>query len=363
MAEKPAQEKTEKPTAQRIRKAREEGMIPQSKELPSALILTVLLLTLALTATGLYTFFVTQARQGMSLAVGSAGDISGYRSLFRQKVTCSLWMIAPFMATGVGASLFASVLVGGWTYAPSAVKLKIGRLNPISGLRGLFSMKSVVNLLVSLAKLAVLLGIVWYYLRGKLEVCVGLRWQTPEGVMAGIAELVFGLAVRIAVGVMAIAGLDWLYQRWHYQRQLRMTKQEVKQEQKDREISPNVKGRIRGIQIELARKRMLQEVPTADVVLTNPTHVAVALKYEAGEMEAPVVVAKGPDLLCEKIKEIARAHNVPIVQRPELARTIYRTVELGQAIPEALFVAVAEVLAMIYRARRQRSNTAQSSKI
>ncbi len=169
-----------------------------------------------------------------------------------------------------------------------------------------------------------------------------------------IARVIFVLIARISVGIMAIAAIDWIYQRWDYRRQLRMTKDELKKEMKDRELSPLIKGRIRGIQIEMVRKRMLQEVPLADVVLTNPTHVAIALRYDASNMEAPTVVAKGPDLLGEKIKEIARAHNVPIVQRPELARTIYHTVDIGECIPETLFVALAEVLAMIYRARNKR---------
>jgi flagellar biosynthetic protein FlhB len=170
----------------------------------------------------------------------------------------------------------------------------------------------------------------------------------------GIARGVFGLVARVAVAILAIGLIDWVFQKWNYKKRHRMTKQEVRDEMKEKEVSPLIKRRIRGIQIEMVRKRMLQEVPQADVVLTNPTHVAVALRYDPPSMEAPMVVAKGPDLLSEKIKEIARIHNVPIVQRPELARTIYASVEVGEAVPETLFVAVAEILAMVYRTRKKR---------
>jgi flagellar biosynthetic protein FlhB len=211
-----------------------------------------------------------------------------------------------------------------------------------------------VHLLVSIAKLAVILVIVYAYLRGKLDVCLSLRHATPDGALAEMARLVFGVVARIAVALLAIAALELLFQRWKYKHDLRMTRQEVLEERRRHEISPQLRSRIRTVQIEMARKRMLQEVPSADVVVTNPTHVAVALRYDAGEMDAPQVIAKGGDFLCEKIKEIARANDVPIVQRPALARTLYETVELGESIPETLFVAVAEVLAMIYRLRRKR---------
>jgi len=355
MAESPAQDKTEKPTHERIQKARDDGDIPQSKELPSAMMLIMLLVVLGLTATGLGGFFISQVRQGCLLTGWQTGNVGAYEELFRNKVSASLNAVLPFLIVGAGTSVFACLLVGGWAYSPKAVKLKPARINPLTGLKNLLSLKSLVNLLVSLLKFAVMVVVIWQYLSGSIQTCLDLRWQTPPAILAGIARLVFGLVVRITIGIAAIAAIDWLYQKWSYKRKLRMTKQEIKQEQKDREIPQQVKGRIRTVQFELVRRRMLQEVPTADVVLTNPTHVAVALRYDTDNMAAPTVVAKGPDLLGEKIKEIARSHNVPIVQRPRLARAIYGTVDIGQAIPEALFVAVAEVLAMIYRVRKQRS--------
>jgi flagellar biosynthetic protein FlhB len=168
------------------------------------------------------------------------------------------------------------------------------------------------------------------------------------------ARLILGVLIRVGILLLVIAIGDAFYQKWKYIHDLKMTRQEAKQDRKDAEGSPEVKGRIRRIQIEVASRRMLKEVPKASVVLVNPTHVAVALRYEAKEMDAPVMVAKGADLMAEKIREIARAYGVPIIRRPELARTIYSTVEPGKPIPEALYVAVAEVLGMIYRLRRRK---------
>ncbi len=357
MAERPAQEKTEQPTPERLRRARKRGKVPQARELPSALVLITLLVVLGLFGSALFKFFFNQARQGISVHAPDEVNVAVYSRLLKTKVLESMVVILPFLIVGGFTSIFASVLGSGWSYSLEGAKLKFERLNPISGLKRLVSLRSLVTLLLSLVKLTVLLVIVWDYLDGKLETLLSLRWETPTGTLMVIARVIFVLIARISVGIMAIAAIDWIYQRWDYRRQLRMTKDELKKEMKDRELSPLIKGRIRGIQIEMVRKRMLQEVPTADVVITNPTHVAVALRYDPENMNAPTVVAKGPELLCEKIKEVARAHNVPIVHRPELARTIYNTVDLGGALPETLFVAVAEVLAMVYRARRKKLNT------
>jgi len=353
MAEAPAQERTEQPTLERLRDARKEGRIPQSKELPSALMIAILLVVLAVTGGSLYEFFVSQARQGLSLEMRGSMNLGGFSHLFRTKVTQSLVALSPFLLAAVGVSAFAGLLVGGWSVSAKAVAPKLRNINPLTGFKRLLSLTSLFGVLINLLKLGVMLAIIWIYVDGKLPAYLALRWRTPEGVLTGSARLLFGLVVRIAIAVLAIAVIDWLYQKWNYVRQLKMTKQEVRQEMKDREMSPLLKGRIRGVQMEMVRKRMLQEVPRADVVLTNPTHVAVALRYDAATMEAPTVVAKGPGLLCEKIKEIARAHNVPVVQKPELARTVYSAAEVGEAIPETLFVAVAEVLAMIYRTKRR----------
>jgi flagellar biosynthetic protein FlhB len=181
-----------------------------------------------------------------------------------------------------------------------------------------------------------------------------LRWTWSITTLTTISKLIFGMLIRICVGLLVIGLVDMFYQKRKYIEDMKMTKQEVKEEHKQTEGAPEVKSRIRRIQIEFARRRMLQEVPKATVVLVNPTHVAVALKYDSKDMEAPVLLAKGADHMAEQIRTIARAYGVPIISRPELARTIYSTVKPGRAIPEMLYVAVAEVLAVVYRMKKQR---------
>lgn len=355
MPDQPASERTEQATPERLRKAREEGQVPLSREVPSALMIGALLILLSLLAGRLYRWFVVQVSGGFSARAGGALGSTHLLAILRDEAAEMLVVLLPFLAATAAVSVFASLLSSGWTFAPKAVQLRFHRISPVRGLKNLFSARSVVRLVLSILKLVFLGVIVYLYLRDKLGACYALRWTTAAGAVAGMAQLVFGLLARIALGILVIAAIDLLYQRWKHKRDLRMTKQEVKEERRQYELSPEVKGRIRGVQIEMVRRRMLQEVPKADVVLTNPTHVAVALRYDAERMEAPQVVAKGADHLAEKIKEIARAHRVPIRHRPELARALYATVEVGQPIPEALFVAVAEILAMIYRLRKQRS--------
>lgn len=351
---KSAAEKTEPPTPDRLRKAKQEGKVPHSQELPLAMTLGVMLVAVAMSASRLWEWFASQLHQGLLLGDGQRLDIESLTSLLTDKGSEALTTIAPFMVAASAASIASGVLVGGWTFAPKAMRLNPAAINPVNGLKNLFSKRSLVRLVASILKLAVMVAIVMTYLRGRLDECLALTWATPMVSLGVIMETIFGLVARFAAAMVAIAVLDILYQRWQHRQDLKMTKQEVKEERRQHELSPAVRSRLRMAQIEMVRKRMLHEVPNADVVMTNPTHVAVALKYDADAMAAPQVTAKGADYLCEKIKEIARAYGVPIIERPELARTIYNTVEIGQGIPEPLYVAVAEVLTMIYRLRKGR---------
>ncbi len=358
MAEQSAADKTEEPTPERLRKAREEGRLPESKEAPTAIMVLALLLAMTLMVGRLYNWFAGVLGHGLAFVSSQPMENTDLLIACRALGAGALELIAPVFLIAVGASVLSSLVSSGWAIAPSALKVKWDRISPVNGVKNLLSTRSLVRLIVSVVKVTLILLIVSSYLRSKLGEILTLRWASPQATLGAIAHLVLGVAARITVALLAIALIDVLYQRWQYRKQLRMTKQEVKEERKQHEVSPEMRGRIRAVQIEMARKRMLQEIPTADVVVTNPTHVAVAIKYEGATMDAPLVVAKGPDLVAEKIKEIARTHGVPIVQKPELARTIFATVDVGQPIPETLFVAVAEVLAMIYRlgGRRPKSS-------
>ncbi len=353
MAEKGASEKTEKATPERLKKARAEGQVAQSQEVPSALIIGSLLILLALMSDQIYRWFVTQLSGGLSLQVSGSMNNEAFAKLLHSSGAACLTVMAPFLFVAAGVSVLGSMAAGGWAFAPKAIRVDLSRISPIKGFKNLFALKSVVKLLVSLVKLAVILVIAWQYTAGRMDLLLGLQWATPAGTLYAVAGFILGLAGRIVVALMAIACADLLYQRWNYKRELRMSRQEVKEERKQHEVAPEVKGRIRAVQMAMARKRMLQDVPTADVVITNPTHYAVALRYDAGTMAAPQVVAKGADFMCRKIKEIAAEHDVPIIERPELARTLYAAAEVGQVIPETLFIVVAEILATIYRLRKK----------
>ncbi|MCD6304160.1 MAG: EscU/YscU/HrcU family type III secretion system export apparatus switch protein, partial [Planctomycetes bacterium] len=323
MAEKPASERTEEATPERLRKAREEGQVPQSQELPSAILIAALLVGLLIAGEPLYRWCASRVRAAVAIIPARDIDAATLRSVLWSTGASAMTVLAPFLVVAAAGSVLASLVASGWAYAPKAASPKLERISPAEGFRRLFSSRSLMRLLVSVLKLAALVLVVWLYMRDHVEDLLALRYATAKAAVARTAELVFAVALRLATAMAAIAALDLLYQRRKYKKDLRMTRQELKEERRQYELAPELKGRIRRIQIEMVRKRMLQEVPNADVVLANPTHVAAALRYDAGSMTAPVLVAKGADMLAEKIKEIARAHGVPVVHRPQLARSLY----------------------------------------
>ncbi|MBN2314623.1 MAG: EscU/YscU/HrcU family type III secretion system export apparatus switch protein, partial [Sedimentisphaerales bacterium] len=320
-----AADKTEQPTPKRLGDARSKGQVPQSQELTSVVTLLVLISMIALFSPNLMQWMQMEIKDGMSCQVDFFSDSKAFLEFVHRKLINLGFIISPILAVLCVGSLAAGIAVGGFNFAPSALEFKFNQLNPVAGLGKLVNMKSFVRLLVSIIKLFLVSFIVWFYLHDKLEVFAKLRYAWTGQMLVAIAEIILSLVIRVGIALLVVAIADAYYQKWSFKRELRMTKQEVKQERKDTEGSPEVKVRIRRIQFGLAAKRMLKEVPKADVVLVNPTHVAVALRYEGKMMDAPVMVAKGADHLAEKIKEIARAYGVPIVRRPELARTIYST--------------------------------------
>lgn len=346
-----ASERTEQPTPERLRKAREEGQVIQSQEINSAMLLAVLLIVMSLTASSLYRYFASVMQEGLSFRCeGPLGGGVLMSAMLTAGIGAMLALVPVFLAAGT-ISILSGLFTGGLTFSPKALKLDFSRVGFGAGMKSLFSFKSVMHLLVSLVKLVVILMLVWMYLGDKLGQCISLQNVSPEQTLVSSMQMVFSITGRIVIAMMVIAAADLLYQRFRYHRDLRMSRQEVKEERKQYELAPEVRGRMRAIQLEMARKRMLVEVPKADVVLVNPTHVAVALQYDVRTMQAPKVIAKGADFLCQKIKEIAQAHGVPVIHRPELARTLYGALDVGQSVPEHLFVTVAEVLALIYRLR------------
>ena len=354
MADEAAAEKTEQPTPKKLQKATEKGQVPQSQELTSIVTILVLVAMIFLLRSNLMLWMQAEIRDGMSCRSGVFANTQTFLDFLNTKIVSLLLAAAPILTALAVAAVAATVSVSGLHFTPGAIEFKFNQLNPVSGFGKLVNGRSFVRLLTSIVKLILVAMVAWYYLWGQLDVIAGLRWAWSSQLLAAMGQIVLGLMIRIGLALLIVALADVLYQKWKYTNDLKMTRQEVKQERKESEGAPEVKGRIRRIQFEAAARRMLQEVPKATVVLVNPTHVAVALRYDSKAMDAPVMVAKGADELAERIREIARAYGVPIVSRPELARSIFATVEPGQPIPENLYVAVAEVLALIYRLRRKK---------
>jgi flagellar biosynthetic protein FlhB len=352
-------EKTEQPTPFKLKKARQEGDIPVSKEVPSAAALISLILALAFLGPGLLTWCSSQMTNSLSTVHHSEMNLDGVLAMLHERGLAVVMTLIPFVIVGVCVSAASSLITSGWAFAPTKMKFNLGAINPVKGVKNLFSSQSLVNLAMSVAKIIVVSLLTWDYLSRNIEAIVELTHVTAGGWIVEVARMILGFMVRVLIALGVIAAADMIYQKWQYKRKHRMTKQEVKEENRSHEGSPEVKGKRRGLQMEMARKRMLADVAEADVVVTNPTHYAVALKYDPQDMDAPTVVGKGADEVCYQIKQTARRFDVPIIERPALARSLYAVTEIGKPIPESMFVAVAEVLAMIYRLRKQRGDTSR----
>nr|WP_208102199.1 flagellar biosynthesis protein FlhB [Burkholderia sp. D-99] len=348
-------DKTEAATPRRREKAREEGQVARSRELAS----------FALLAAGFYGAWLLAGPSGGHLQAMLRGAFTFDRAtafdtnrMLSAAGSASLEGFAallPLLAlTGV-AALLAPMALGGWLISQKTFELKFDRLNPISGLGRIFSIQGPIQLGMSLAKTLVVGGIggvaIW---RSKDEL-LGLATQPLGVALPDALHLVAVCCGTTVAGMLVVAALDVPYQIWQYNKKLRMTKEEVKREHRENEGDPHVKGRIRQQQRAIARRRMMAAVPKADVVVTNPTHFAVALQYTDGEMRAPKVVAKGVNLVAARIRELAAEHNVPLLEAPPLARALYHNVELEREIPGSLYSAVAEVLAWVYQLKRFRS--------
>ncbi len=367
MADQPATEKTEQPTPRRLEKAREEGQVPQSQELAGAATLLSLLLGLAVLGPNLLRWCRQKVEAGIcTVPVGASdtapfdvttnvfADVQAFVRFVNENTIDLIVVLLPLLAVLSVAGILASVAVGGLTFTPAAFRLRWNAINPAHTIPNMVSKRSAVHLLASLLKLFFVSLIVWLYLSDKLDLLASLRWSWSGEIVAATARIILGLGLRVGLAIAVIGLADALYQRWQYVQELKMTRPEVKQEHKDLEGAPEIKARIRRIQVEMSMRRLRQEVPKANVILVNPTHVAVALRYEAKTMEAPILVAKGADLMAERIVRIGRSYGIPVIQRPTVARAIYATVKPGQPIPEALYAAVAEVLALLYRLRQRK---------
>ncbi len=344
-------ERTERPTQKRLEEARRKGQIPRSQELTAAAVVLIAGGGLHFLGSGLGNGLFDLMRGGLAISREQALDASSAISLFAGAAQQALLACAPILGLTLVAALLAPMSIGGWNLSFNALAPDFSRLSPISGFGRIFSMRGVVELVKAFAKFGLVALIAVLFLWMKTDEMLGLGAE-PTAAAIGHAITLSGQALlALAGGLVLIAAIDVPWQLFQHIKSLRMTRQEIRDEMKESEGNPEIKGRIRQMQQEVAKRRMMQEVPKADVVVTNPTHFAVALRYDEKRMRAPVVVAKGADEVAARIREVAAEHNVPIFEAPPLARALFRTVDLNEPVPARLYVAVAQVLTYVYQLR------------
>ena len=353
-ADGPGGEKTEPATEKKLSDARKEGQVAKSKEVGNALTLLVMFLllrmwvgTLGGQLMGLFSAFYSRIPDTLVNWNGYLPQRDMFL-LFRQLLLNVLTIMAPVLALTFALAIVADVVQVKWQVTTKPLMPKFSKLNPINGFKRIFSVNSLVELIKAILKIGLLLYVSYSYLKDKVPYIFMLYDIPLLQAIQLIGQLVIDLGIRIAVVYILIAAGDYIDQKVKFSRDMRMTKQEVKDEYKQQEGDPQVKGKIRQRMQEASRRRMMQSLPQADVVITNPTHYAVAIRYDATVADAPIVLAKGEDYLARRIKELAKEYDIEIVENKPLARMLYANVDVGQAVPPELYQAVAEVLAFVY---------------
>jgi flagellar biosynthetic protein FlhB len=352
MAEDSDLEKTESPSQRRLDQAREKGQVARSKELSTFAVLLTGGAILWFMGASLTQHLIKLLHAGLSIDRTLAFNPQLLIPHLYELSVDALLTFSPLLIALTLVAAFSPLLLNGWLFSLESIKPQFSRMNPVSGITRMFTLHTWVELAKALGKSALVGGIGAWVVWHNQERVMALALQPLAAAIPQMGYLV-GVSFMAIVGAMLlIVMIDVPYQLWEHNRKLRMTKEEVRQEARETEGDPMVKGRIRSLQREVARRRMMDAIPTADVVVTNPTHYAVALKYNEQGHRAPVVVAKGSHLMALRIREIAEQHHVPVLEAPPLARALHKHTELGATIPEALYSAVAEVLAYVYQLRR-----------
>ncbi len=350
--------RTEKPTPRRIEKARNEGQVARSVEINSALVLLVIGGVLMVAGPRLLAQLEEVLRVGLLRAAHPEDVDGGLGGLSVWALKATAIASAPIALASLLAGLAGSTMQVRPRVTPAGLKPRLTRLNPGPGLKRILGKEGIVEAVKALVKTSIVGTAAYLAVKPLIEQAATLGWLTPRALLGTVGSAVDGLILRVGAAFVLIAGADYAWQRYRHLKSLKMTVEEVKQEAKNTDLPPEVRSALRRRQLEQARRRMMNEVPTADVVVVNPTHFAAALRYD-GTRPAPELVAKGADLVAAAIRRAALENGVPIVSDPPLARALYRDVKLGQTIPEELYVAVAEVLAFVFRtAGRRRRLTA-----
>ncbi len=347
-------DKSEEPTEKRLRESREKGQLARSRELSTVAVTLGGIGGLLASGGSLAQTLMAMMQGTFELSRETLLDEGSMVRLLMSNGLMALEAIMPLLIALLIASIVGPVSLGGWLFSGKAMAPKVSRMNPAAGLKRMFSTKALVELLKALGKFLVVLSVALLVLSAYQDDLLSIAKQPLDLAIMHSAEIVGWCALWMACGLILIAAVDVPFQLWDNKQKLMMTKQEVRDEYKDSEGKPEVKSRIRQLQREAAQRRMMQAVPEADVVITNPTHFAVALKYDAAKGGAPMLVAKGGDFVALKIREIAQEHKVTVLESPALARSVYYSTEIDQEIPAGLYLAVAQVLAYVYQLRQYR---------
>ncbi|MCK5126309.1 MAG: flagellar biosynthesis protein FlhB [candidate division Zixibacteria bacterium] len=351
MADKPAQEKTETATPRKLNKAREEGQVARSMELNSVVIVCFGFVSLYLLGPMMYDSMSGIMRYTLSNAPAIAITPDKVQLIFADRIATFAQIAAPAILLIAVFAFGINVVQTGWMVSFKSLQPKFDKLDVIKGIGRLISKKSLITLIRDVIKTVVIAIVAYQTIDGWMPDLITIGDKTAGQYGQILGKLALMLAIKICVVLFILAMFDFAYQRWDFANNQKMTKQEVREEMKDTDGNPQLKSHIKQVQREMAQRRMMSEIPEADVVVTNPTHYAVALKYDVDTMSAPKVVAKGQRLIAQKIKKIAKEKGIPIVENKPLARSLFKLVDVGAYIPNELFKAVAEVLAYIYRVK------------
>ena len=348
------QERTEQPTPRRLDEAKRKGQIPRSREFNTMAIVSLAAAGLLVMGDDISQGLIQLMTQGLTPERADIFDRESIVRLLLEAIKNALFIIAPFLGMLLVASLLAPTVIGGWSFSWEALQPKLDKLNPIKGLKRVFSAKGLMELLKAMVKFllvsAVAVTVLW--IQGEEYLALGHEAIKPSMTHAG--ELFAWGFLYLSIALIVIAAIDVPFQIWDHHRQMRMTLQEIKDEYKESEGRPEVKSKVRQLQREMSERRMMEDVPKADVIVTNPTHFAVALKYDQQNDKAPVVLAKGADLIAMQIRTVGRQHDVTLVEAPPLARALFYNAEIGDEIPEGLYLAVAQILAYVYHLKTAR---------
>ena len=352
MAENDDQERTEEATSKRREESREKGQVARSQEVVSVGILVAGLLFFYFGGSAL----LLKTMDVMTTGFREAGRINltqdSVSLIIINYIFKGFGILFPLLIAVLIAAILGNVLQFGFMFSSESLQPKFDKISPAKGFKRLFSVRSIVELVKGILKVCIIGSLAYVIIRNEFDHTMTLSDQSTWGMFSHVAGVCFKLLLAMTVMLVILAVLDYAYQRWEFEKSIRMTKQEIKDEFKNTEGDPMIKARIRRIQREMAQKRMMSQVPKADVIITNPTHLAIAIQYDPANMQAPIVVAKGADFIAEKIRDIARENDVPLIENKPLAQVLYKMVKVNNTVPENLYRAVAEVLAFVYEQKK-----------